>query len=227
CSPKCSRAMAARSSSRVTSMFTEIAFGSDIVQRHPARDAWRFSSHLLRRVGAVQVRPLGARQNAELDDATSRGQKARKNQDRAGRKISAPAGFWVVKEGDAEAANEQGERQQPENQQPPAVLVAVVQSLAAHGQHRPQAKEPYELRGQGDNQDGPLLAWEKKGGEGDALHRDDQSERRQPIGAAANPAVKAEKNLLQCHRILARGVLSGFPIGRCNGRFGSPWQANS
>jgi hypothetical protein len=27
------------------------------------------SSQLLRRVGAVQVRPLGARQNAELDDA--------------------------------------------------------------------------------------------------------------------------------------------------------------
>jgi hypothetical protein len=67
------------------------------------------------------------------------GRKARKNQDRAGRKISAPAGFGVVKEGDAEAANEQGERQQPENQQPPAVLVAVVQSLAAHGQYRPKA----------------------------------------------------------------------------------------
>jgi hypothetical protein len=27
------------------------------------------SGQLLRRVGAVQVRPLGARQNAELDDA--------------------------------------------------------------------------------------------------------------------------------------------------------------
>ena len=54
-------------------------------------------------------------------------------------KISAPAGSGVVKEGDAEAANEQGEGQQPENQQPPAVLVAVVQSLAAHGQYRPQA----------------------------------------------------------------------------------------
>ena len=40
---------------------------------------------------------------------------------------------------DAEAATEQGEGEQPENQQPPAVLVAVVQSLAAHGQYRPQA----------------------------------------------------------------------------------------
>jgi len=35
----------------------------------PARDASRFSSKLLRRVDAVLVRPLGARQNAELDDA--------------------------------------------------------------------------------------------------------------------------------------------------------------
>jgi hypothetical protein len=41
-------------------------------------DTWRLSSHLLRWLGAVQVRPRGARQNAELDDAPWRGRKARK-----------------------------------------------------------------------------------------------------------------------------------------------------
>jgi hypothetical protein len=35
----------------------------------PAQDSSGFSSRMLRRVGTVQVRPLGARQNAELDDA--------------------------------------------------------------------------------------------------------------------------------------------------------------
>jgi hypothetical protein len=84
-----------------------------------------------------------------------------------------------------------GEREQPESQQPPTVLVAVVQSLAAHGQYRTQAQEPYELRGQGDHQDGRLFAVEEKGGEGQDLHRDDQREDRQPIGAAADPAVEA------------------------------------
>jgi hypothetical protein len=53
--------------------FTRLWIGAAMVQersgRLPARDAERFSSQLLRRVGAVQVRPLGARQNAELDDA--------------------------------------------------------------------------------------------------------------------------------------------------------------
>jgi hypothetical protein len=77
------------------------------------------------------------------------------------------------------------------------------------------------LRGQGDQQDGRRFAFEEKGREGQHQHRDDQGEDRQPIGAAADPALEAEKDLLQFHRILARGLLSGALIGRYGGRFGS------
>jgi hypothetical protein len=59
------------------------------------------------------------------------------------------------------------------------------------------------------NQDGRRFAVEEKGREGQDQHRDDQGEDRQPIGAAADPALEAEKDFLQVHRILARGVLSG------------------
>ena len=62
------------------------------------------------------------------------------------------------------------------------------------------------MRGQGEHQDGRLFACEEKGGEGQDLHRGDQGEDRQPIGAAADAAVEAEKDLLQFHRILARGA---------------------
>ena len=41
------------------------------------------------------------------------------------------------------------------------------------------------------------------------------------MGAAADPPVEAEKDILQFHRILARGVLPGALIGRHGGRFGS------
>src|SRR5205085_4766081 len=110
------------------------------IRTAPPQPAWRSSIRLLRRVGAVQIRTFGARQNAEFDDAKQRGYKAREKQDRAGREISAPAGSGVVKEDDAEAAADQDEGEQPVNQQPPAVLVAVVQSLGSHGQQRPQAQ---------------------------------------------------------------------------------------
>jgi hypothetical protein len=58
-------------------------------------------------------------------------------------------------------------------------------------------------------------------GEGQDQHRDDQGEDRQPIDAAADPAVKSEKDLLQFHRILARGVLSGCFDGSVRRQIGS------
>ena len=73
------------------------------------------------------------------------------------------------------------------------------------------------MRGQGDQQDGRLFAVEEKGREGQDQHRDDQGEDRQPIDAAADPALEAEKDFLQFHRILARGVLLGALIGRYGG----------
>jgi hypothetical protein len=68
-------------------------------------------------------------------------------------------------------------------------------------------------RGQGEHQDGRFFAFEEKRREGHDLHRDEQGEGRQPIGAAADPALEAEKDLLQFHRILGRRVLSGALIG--------------
>ena len=111
-----------------------------------------------------------------------------------------------------------GSNQKTSSHQP--FSVAVVQSLGSQGQYRPQAQEPYELRGQGEHQDGCLFAVEEKGREGQDQHRDEQGEGRQPIDAAADPALEAEKDLLQFHRILGGGVLSGDLIGLYGGRSG-------